>query len=198
MRPPSVKVNLRWPRLTATSIINTCFCVPPGAPLPALERTPIAARTFRVTQIPIAEPAAPSAHFTRGFVPWRLSDDGRAASRTISIGRHPKPLYGALVVKSDFHSFSSLFHLFFLFQFFCSARAEPFFRPGRSFRGPSRAAAVKDGARLRDPPRQRRAASLTAASTTAGCVGLGRHTSASLVRESGTPVGRSNRRADLV
>src|SRR5262249_9689907 len=50
-------------------------------------------------------------------------------------------------------------------------------RPGRSFRGPSRAAAVKDGARLRDPPRQRRAASLTAASTTAGCVGLGRHTS---------------------
>jgi hypothetical protein len=54
--------------------------------------------TFRVNQIPIAEPAAPSAHFTRGFVPWRLSDDGRAASRTISIGRHPKPLYGAFGV----------------------------------------------------------------------------------------------------
>src|SRR5215471_14191607 len=84
-----------------------------------------------------------------------------------------------------------LFHLFFLFQFFCSARAEPFFRPGRSFRGPSRAAAVKDGARLRDPPRQRRAASLTAASTTAGCVGLGRHTSHRWFANRAPPVGRS-------
>jgi len=76
-------------------------------------------------------------------------------------------LYGALVAKSDFHSF----YLFFLFQLFCSARAEPFFRPGRSLRGPSRAAAIKDGA-----------PSLTAASTTAGCVGLGRHI-APLVRD---------------
>jgi len=30
-------------------------------------------------------------HFTRGFVPWRLSDDGPGASRTVSMGRHPKP-----------------------------------------------------------------------------------------------------------
>ena len=48
-------------------------------------------------------------------------------------------LYGALVVKSDFHS-SHLFPPILLF-----GPAEPFFRPGRSFRGPSRAAAVKDG-----------------------------------------------------
>ena len=91
MRRPSVKVNLRWPRSTATSTINTRFCFPHGVPLLALQRIAIVAPTCRITQIPIAEPAAPSAHFTRGFVPWRLSDDGPAASPTISIGRHPKP-----------------------------------------------------------------------------------------------------------
>ena len=92
MRRPSVKVNLRWPRSTATSTINTCFCFPPGAPSLALERIAIVAHTFRITQIPIAERAAPSMHFTRGFVPWRLSDDGPGASRTVSMGRHPKPI----------------------------------------------------------------------------------------------------------
>jgi hypothetical protein len=75
----------------ATPTINTCFCFPPGAPLLAHERIAIPPHTFRVTQIPIAERAAPSAHFTRGFVPWRLSDDGPGASRTVSMGRHPKP-----------------------------------------------------------------------------------------------------------
>src|SRR5262252_3162891 len=91
MRRASGKMSLQWPPSTATSTINTCFRFPPAVPLLALERIPIVARTFPLTQIPIAEPAAPSAHFTRGFVLWRLSDDGRAASRTISIGRHPKP-----------------------------------------------------------------------------------------------------------
>jgi len=91
MRRPSVKTNQRWPRSTPTSTINTCFCLPPDAPLLALKPIAILAHTFRVTQIPIAEPAAPSAHFTRGFVPWRLSDDGPGASRTVSMGRHPKP-----------------------------------------------------------------------------------------------------------
>src|SRR6516165_7287231 len=87
MRRPSVKTNQRWPRSTPTSTINTCFCLPPDAPLLALKPIAILAHTFRVTQIPIAEPAAPSAHFTRGFVPWRLSDDGPGASRTASMGR---------------------------------------------------------------------------------------------------------------
>src|SRR5215472_5832738 len=91
MRRASGKMSLQWPPSTATSTINTCFCFPPAVPLLALERIPIFACTFPLTQIPIAEPAAPSAHLTRGFVPWRLSDDGRVASRTISIGRHPKP-----------------------------------------------------------------------------------------------------------
>src|SRR5215468_11157901 len=91
MRRASGKMSLQWPPSTATSTINTCFRFPPAVPLLALERIPIFARTFPLTQIPIAEPAASSAHFTRGFVLWRLSDDGRAASRTISIGRHPKP-----------------------------------------------------------------------------------------------------------
>jgi hypothetical protein len=97
MRRPGVKVNLRRPRSTATSTINTCFCVPPAAPSLALERIPIVAHTFLVTQIPIAERAAPSAHFTRAFVPWRLSDDGRGARRSISIGRHPKPCTKAAI-----------------------------------------------------------------------------------------------------
>ena len=76
MRRTSVKVNLRCPRSTATSAINTCFCFPPSAPLLALQRTAIVARSSRVTLIPIAERAAPSAHITRGFVLWRLSDAG--------------------------------------------------------------------------------------------------------------------------
>jgi hypothetical protein len=91
MRCASVKVKLRWPRSTATSTINTFFCFPPGAPLLALKRIAIVARTFRITQITIAERAAPSEHISRGFVLWRLSDDGPGARRSISIGRHPKP-----------------------------------------------------------------------------------------------------------
>src|SRR5215469_10860140 len=91
MRRASGKMNLQWPPSTATSTINTALCFPEHASSLALERIPIVARTFLLTQIPIAEPAAPSAHFTRGFVPWRLSDDGPGASRTVSMGRHPKP-----------------------------------------------------------------------------------------------------------
>ena len=104
-------------------------------------------------------------------------------------------LYGALVVKSDFHSFPSLF---FLLQFFCSAPGrEPFFRPGRSSEGPARAAAVKVGPSSAHRV-QRRAASLTAASTTAGCVGLGRHTSHCWFTNRVPPVGRSIAEPDLV
>ena len=91
MRRTSVKVNLRCPRSTATSAINTCFCFPPSAPLLALQRTAIVARSSRVTRIPIAERAAPSAHITRGFVLWRLSDAGHRAHGTVVHGRHPKP-----------------------------------------------------------------------------------------------------------
>src|SRR5215472_15897742 len=91
MRRTSVKVNLRCPRSTATSAINTCFCFPPSAPLLALQRTAIVARSSRVTLIPIAERAAPSAHITRGFVLWRLSDAGHRAHGTVVHGRHPKP-----------------------------------------------------------------------------------------------------------
>jgi len=28
---------------------------------------------------------------SRDFLPWRLSDDGPSASRTVTMGRHPKP-----------------------------------------------------------------------------------------------------------
>jgi hypothetical protein len=97
MRRASGKLNLQWPPSTATSTIYTALCFPKDASSIALERIPIVARTFLLTQIPIAEPAAPSAHFTRGFVLWRLSDDGRAASRAISIGRHPKPCTQAVI-----------------------------------------------------------------------------------------------------
>jgi hypothetical protein len=42
---------------------------------------------------------APSRPTSRGFLPWRLSDDGPGASRVVAMGRHPKPftmneLYG--------------------------------------------------------------------------------------------------------
>jgi len=101
MRRTSVKVNLRSPRSTATSTINTCFCFPPGAPLLALERIAIVAHIFRVAQIPIAERAAPSAHFTRGFVPWRLSDDGPGASRTVSMAVIRNPSQGTKSLRSS-------------------------------------------------------------------------------------------------
>src|SRR6202011_4373502 len=57
----------------------------------SLERIAILAPTVRVTLIPIAERAAPSAHITRGFVLWRLSDAGHCPRGTILLGRHPKP-----------------------------------------------------------------------------------------------------------
>src|SRR6516164_11274477 len=62
MRHASIKMNPRWPRATATSTINTCFRFPPGASLLALHPIAVVAHTFRVTLIPIAERAAPSAH----------------------------------------------------------------------------------------------------------------------------------------
>src|SRR5450432_4373326 len=41
-------------------------------------------------QIPIASDAPPC-HASRGFLHWRLSDDGPGASRIVPDGRHPKP-----------------------------------------------------------------------------------------------------------
>ena len=67
----------------ATSTINTSFCLPSGVSLLPLERMRSVAPTFRITQIPIAEYAAPSAHITRGFVLWRLSDAGHRAYGTV-------------------------------------------------------------------------------------------------------------------
>ena len=55
------------------------------------------------------------------------------------------PCMGLSLSRGDFLSFP----LFLFLQFFCSAPAEPFFRPGRSFRAPARGAAVKDRPRLR-------------------------------------------------
>ncbi len=67
----------------------------------ALERIAIVAHIFRVAQIPIAERAAPSAHFTRGFVPWRLSDDGPGASRTVSMAVIRNPSQGTKSLRSS-------------------------------------------------------------------------------------------------
>ena len=47
-------------------------------------------------QIPIDQNLRSS---SRGFVPWRLSDAGPGASGCACDGRHPKPLYGAMLVK---------------------------------------------------------------------------------------------------
>jgi len=41
-------------------------------------------------EIPI-ERAAPLRPTSRGFLPWRLSDDGPGACRIVAMGRHPKP-----------------------------------------------------------------------------------------------------------
>jgi hypothetical protein len=50
------------------------------------------AHTLRVSQIPIAQCAAPSAHtIARGFVPWRLPDAGPDARGSVNYGRRPKP-----------------------------------------------------------------------------------------------------------
>src|SRR5215467_6041290 len=84
---------------------------------------------------------------------------------------------GHSLSRGDFHSFP----LFLFLQFFCSAPAEPFFRPGPLV--PS--AGARSGGQgwpAFGPPRQRRAASLTAASTTAGCVDSGATHFALLVR----------------
>ena len=54
-------------------------------------------RTTRDAQIPIAL-MAPSRAISRGFLPWRLSDDGPGASRVVAMGRHPKPFTAADVL----------------------------------------------------------------------------------------------------
>jgi hypothetical protein len=41
-------------------------------------------------EIPTASDVPPR-HTSRGFLHWRLSDDGPGASRIVPIGRHPKP-----------------------------------------------------------------------------------------------------------
>ena len=70
---------------------TTCLCLYPTRYRSSSSPLRSVAPTLRVTQIPIAA----SRHFprtiSRGFVPWRLSDDGPGARRSISIGRHPKP-----------------------------------------------------------------------------------------------------------
>ncbi len=55
--------------------------MPPGRAI----HTPI-----RGDQIPIAI-AARSRSTSRGFLPWRLSDDGPGTRRIVVMGRHPKP-----------------------------------------------------------------------------------------------------------
>jgi hypothetical protein len=40
---------------------------------------------------------APSVRISRGFLPWRLSDDGPGASLIVATGRHPKPFTGAAI-----------------------------------------------------------------------------------------------------
>ena len=81
----------------------------PGMPLPEQFRPPTidgphgirsSARTHvqrpRRSQIPI-EQAASSRLTHRGFLPWRLSDDGPGARATSVSGRHPKPFTTAAV-----------------------------------------------------------------------------------------------------
>jgi hypothetical protein len=63
----------------------------PARPQPPQRPLSTRAHTSRLSQIPIAECAAFSAHHLRGFVPWRLSDAGRHASGTALARRHPKP-----------------------------------------------------------------------------------------------------------
>ena len=55
-------------------------------------RSPLASCTpiGLTPEIPIAL-AAPSLPTSRGFLPWRLSDAGPGACRTVVMGRHPKP-----------------------------------------------------------------------------------------------------------
>src|SRR3979490_1171204 len=54
-------------------------------------------------QIPIASDAPPR-HTSRGFLHWRLSDDGPGASRIVPDGRHPKPFTQR---KTPLHSITS-------------------------------------------------------------------------------------------
>jgi hypothetical protein len=62
-------------------------------------------RTKPNRQIPIDQkPRSPS----RGFLPWRLPDAGPSVRHLSQNDRHPKPLYGAILVKSVPGSFPHL------------------------------------------------------------------------------------------
>src|SRR5262245_29491808 len=114
-------------------------------------------RPARHTQITI-EIAALACLTTRGFLPWRLSDAGPGACGIVAMGRHPKPLYGASVVKHPFFwpSASGKVRLFARAgpslrpaaanpPFFCSTAPQAFFRPDRGLPPPARADDVKAG-----------------------------------------------------
>src|SRR5882757_5029727 len=87
------------PRTTASSI-NLC-CATPVLPVaigqlssPPLRPLPKELLNARGQQITSAEnPIASDALLrptSRGFLHWRLSDDGPGASRIVAMGRHPK------------------------------------------------------------------------------------------------------------
>ena len=63
-----------------------------GRPLPAADHAlaPLVRRQH-LDQIAIARTGTAGTPSPRGFLPWRLSDDGPRASRSVAMGRHPKP-----------------------------------------------------------------------------------------------------------
>ena len=61
----------------------------------------------RHAEIPIAL-AAPSCLTSRGFLPWRLSDTGPGACRTVVMGRHPKPFTKEHTIYVRFLCFAQL------------------------------------------------------------------------------------------
>ena len=171
IRRASDKMNLQRPPSAATSTINTALCFPKDASslalkLIAIRRTHLPRQPNSHSRVRGAFRApSPAGSFLGGF---RTPATAHVAPSFMAGIRNP--CMGHSLSRGDFHSF------LVLLQFYCSAPAEPIL-PSRPL-VPS--AGARSGrqrmARLRATAK-RREASLTAASTTARCVGSGRHTS---------------------
>ena len=89
VRPSTQACNRHTQRPSQPSIPAAVACLSRHCSRPGASRS--FAHTFRVSQIPITEAAAPPPIIARGFVPWRLSDAGHRVRGSVDHGRHPKP-----------------------------------------------------------------------------------------------------------
>ena len=89
------EASFQQPPPSSISSINLSYCSLSVASFIAAKHIALARAHHPRQPNPHSVCGSSLAQSTRGFVLWRLPDAGPGARRSISHGRHPKPLYGA-------------------------------------------------------------------------------------------------------